>query len=196
MKAIDRITKGHFVTLDNGDLCSITRTDDMIIGIAARDLAAGEIVDYREKQNTLDVITCGRVINGHPEGLSGEDDMEKLMEEIEITFADLRLDLPPELFIARCEEAVCRPRVVLDAIKEFSLRQNCDGNTLVAKWDTLMNYIVHIAAGRGSSDPGNDDTRSERERYIDNILSGFFSLSILEDDSSLNLIKIRLGGWR
>lgn len=119
--------------------------------------------------------------------------MKEIMEETKLTFADLRLDLPPELFIARCEEAVCRPSVALDAIKEFSLIQNSDGNTLAAKWDTIMASVMHTVA---ESCFGISDAMPERERYADNILLGFLSLSILEDDSSLNLIKIRLGGWK
>ena len=68
---------------------------------------------------------------------------------------------------------------------------------LVAKWDTIMASVAHLVAGVKKQNlferSGTMSKLEQLERHADNMLLGFLGPSILEDDSSLNLIKIRLG---
>lgn len=109
------------------------------------------------------------------------------LKETQLTFAQLGIDFPPVDFLEQCEAANYRPSTALDALKEFSILQGVAGESLRVKWDLIMDYTSYLARNKRGALLSFGD-----EIYVDNILLGYFPPSVLEDDSSVNLIKIRL----
>lgn len=105
--------------------------------------------------------------------------MEEDFEEIKSVFDSLDIELPSVEFYNRCRAASYRVSVALDAVKEMAISQQITGKVLVDKWDLTMRTIAKFP--------------KLTEAAIDEQLYPYFALNVLEDETSLNLIKIRLG---
>lgn len=112
-----------------------------------------------------------------------------LIDEIRLTSIHLDLDISPELFVSRCEAADYRIPVALDAIKELGLVNIITSEDLMLYWDITMTDI-----GKTIKILQDCNYSGDLEKYADEMLSiRGLKKNVLEDDSSLNLIKIRLG---
>ncbi len=112
-----------------------------------------------------------------------------LIQEIMLTFFGLGLNVSPQLFVSRCEAASYRPDVALDAIKEMGLVNVIASDDLKLYWDITMHDVSETVEFLQSCNYSGD-----LERYADGMLAiRGLKNNVLEDDSSLNLIKIRLG---
>ena len=101
------------------------------------------------------------------------------LEEIKSVFDSLDIKLPNVEFYNRCRVANYRVSVALDAVKEMAISKQITGVTLVNEWDTIMGTIAK--------------SPELTEAAIDEQLYPHVALNVLEDASSLNLIKVKLG---
>lgn len=109
-------------------------------------------------------------------------------------FTALMIDLPPKVFLERCKVATCNPSIALDAIKEFAIKRPETKLTLAEAWDSWLDVMVEgLEYEKLLYKNYRDDLRQQKEDLDKEFI--WLGERVIQDESSLNLIKVRLGDY-